>query len=626
MIILEKLQCIRLWVWFDTDPRRLAVKQNRPGKPFMDASAANPLAVTLLCVEDNKVSQDLVARIINHRFPHIAIILKENGQSGLDYYLSNRPEIILTDIQMPFMDGIEMSRKIKEIDKNARIIAITATSDTASLLETIDIGINRYILKPIKRDKLINAVEQCLKDILMEKQLRLQNEHIHQMAYYDSLTGLPNRQLFSEFLKQALAQAHRSRKLLAVLFLDLDRFKVINDTLGHAVGDQLLQAVAIRLRQCCRREADKVARRGGDEFIILLPDLVSSQEAVSLSQNIINAFAAAFSVPGHELFIGTCIGISIYPDDGADDDTLIRKADMAMYRAKEEGRNRFHLYNPSMDANAAHRLATENSLRLAHQRGEFLIHYQPEINVETGRIISIEALIRWQHPEMGLLLPRQFIPLAEETGLIIPIGEWVLRTACAQNKVWQSDQCHPMRVAVNMSARQIQSPDMADMIETVLRETGLDPSLLELEVTESIMFHDVDAVVRILHRLTRLGVHISIDDFGTGYSSLSRLKKLPIHTLKIDQSFVADITVNPDDSAIAAAIITMAKNLRLDVVAEGVETEEEVKYLHLLNCPAMQGNFFCGPVASEKLTNLLALHKNGTWPGIRRKPRLKRAS
>ncbi len=556
--------------------------------------------ITLLYVEDNQAIRELVALLINKRFPDLKLVLAGNGQEGFDCYTSLRPDIVLTDIRMPVMDGIQMARNIKALDKGAKIIVITACSDADSLVETINLGINHYVLKPIKTEKLTAAIEQSLNDLQMERQLRQQNEFILQMAYYDSLTGLPNRQLFKEILNQSLAHAHRHKRLLAVLFLDLDRFKVINDTLGHAVGDQLLQAVAQRLKQCCRREEDMVSRRGGDEFIVLLPDLDSVQEAVSVARKIIESLALAFIIPNHELFIGTSIGISIFPHDGTDGDTLIRNADMAMYSAKEAGRNRYHLYDPSLEEQAAWRHDMENSLRTAQQKGEFFLNYQPEVNVRTGRIFSVEALLRWQHPEIGLVLPKQFIHLAEETGQIMKIGEWVLRTACAQNKAWQQGSFPHQRVAVNLSPRQVQSDNLADMVENVLRETKLAPRWLELEVTEEMLLQDMETVIRTLRRLSNMGVHISIDDFGTGYSSLAYIKKLPIHTLKIDQSFVSDITVNPDDSAIARAIITMARSLRLNVIAEGVEAEDQLRFLYTLNCSKMQGFFFSSPVPADK--------------------------
>jgi diguanylate cyclase (GGDEF)-like protein len=408
--------------------------------------------------------------------------------------------------------------------------------------------------------------------------------------------------LFNELLHLALGQAqrHEHERLLAVLFLDLDRFKIINDTLGHSVGDQLLQAVAQRLKECCRRDSDTVARRGGDEFIILLPDLDTTQEAVRVAQNIIESFTHPFNIPGHELFISTCIGISIFPGDGADSNTLISNADLAMYRAKENGRNRYHLFNSTMNKQASLRLAMENSLRCGLQRGDFFLNYQPQVNVKTGRIISIEALARWLHPELGLIPPKEFIPLAEEIGLIDQLGEWVLRTACTQNKAWQDAGYPPVRMAVNFSPRQFQTLRLAEMVVNVLAETGLVPCWLELEVTEGIMLHDVEATIRILRRLSDLGVHISLDDFGTGYSSLSYIKKFPIHTLKIDQSFVSDITVNQDDAAIATAIITMARSLKLNVIAEGVEASEQMRFLYALKCSDMQGYFFSKPLLSNE--------------------------
>ena len=496
---------------------------------------------------------------------------------------------------------------IKMLDTGARFIVLTAASESNSLIDAIDLDINHYVLKPIKMERLVAAVKQCLSGIQLQRMLRQQDEAFRTMVYNDPLTLLPNRQFFNELLNQALAQAqrHNHGRILAVLFLDLDRFKVINDTLGHSVGDQLLQAVAKRLRNCSRRGQDTVARRGGDEFIILLPEIDTVQEAARVAGKIIESFADPFSVPGHELFISTCIGISIYPDDGADSETLIRKADMAMYRAKENGKNCFHLYNSTMDDQAARRLGMENSLRKGMLKGEFFLNYQPEVNVKTGCLISMEALLRWRHPELGLIPPPQFIPLSEEMGLIVQLGEWVLRTACAQNKAWQDAGYKPVRVAVNLSPRQFQSLNLPELIEKILFETGLDPRWLELEITEGIMLQDVETTIHTLGRLSDLGVHISIDDFGTGYSSLSYIKKLPIHTLKIDQSFVKDILVNPDDAAIAKAIITMAKSLKLNVIAEGVEAREQMDFLYALNCSSMQGYFFGKPLPADELSSVM---------------------
>ena len=563
--------------------------------------------VTLLYVEDDAPTRAVITLMISRKFPQLTLLLAENGRVGLDLFIAHHPEIIITDILMSGIDGISMSREIKALDKDARIIVLTATSETSLIIDAIDIGISHYVLKPVKFDKLVNAIELCLEGIQREKQIRQQEEYIRRMAYSDPLTGLPNRELFNELLHQSLAQAQRHihDRHLAVLFLDLARFKVINDTLGHSVGDQLLQAVANRLKNCCRRDQDVVARRGGDEFIILLPDLDSPQEAVRVAQTIIDSFDKTFILPEHELFIGSCIGISIFPADGVDVETLIKNADMAMYRAKEQGRNRFHLYNRSMDAQAALRLTMEISLRKALKGQEFFLNYQPKVNVRTGRVVSFEALARWQSPELGLVEPKQFIPLAEETGLIVQLGEWVLRTACAQNKAWQDANYPHLRVAVNFSPRQFLMHQLADMVENVLAETKLDPCWLEMEVTEGIMLQNVDNTITTLRRLSDLGVHISIDDFGIGYSSLSYIKKLPINALKIDQSFINDITSNPDDAAIATAVINLAQSLRLSVIAEGVENEEQAKLLNSLECPEMQGFFFSRPLSAEKFPFLL---------------------
>jgi len=562
-------------------------------------------AVTVLYVEDDRTIREMVTLILRQGFPELRLLLAENGAEGLALYEQERPEIVVTDVRMPVMDGIQMARGIRQLDESARIILLTASSDTSLILEAIDLGVNHYVLKPIDTAKLRATIEQSLAGLRLERQLREQEEHIRQMAYSDPLTGLANRQLFNELLHQALAQAGRHHRPLAVLFLDLDRFKLINDTLGHAVGDLLLQAAARRLRECCRRERDIVARRGGDEFIILLPELDDLQEPARVAQKIVDAFARSFVLPEHELFISTSVGVSIFPHDGRDGESLIHNADLAMYRAKEAGRSRYHLYTPAMDVQASRRLALESCLRQALERDEFLLYYQPKVNIKTGRIASIEALARWHHPEFGMVPPTQFIPLAEETGLIVPIGEWVLRTACLQNRAWQEEGFPPMRVSVNFSPRQFQQLDLAEMVERVLADTGLEPRWLELEVTENLMLQNEDYAIATLSRLSEAGVNISIDDFGTGFSTFSYIKKLPIHTLKIDQSFVSDIDSNQSDAAIVTAVIRMAQSLHLNVIAEGVETESQRCLLDALDCPEMQGHLFSRALPAEEIAKVL---------------------
>lgn len=429
-------------------------------------------------------------------------------------------------------------------------------------------------------------------------------EIIVRQAYHDALTNLANRRLFMDRLTQALTRVQWHKRLVSVLFLDLDHFKSINDALGHSVGDLLLQAVAERLTTCVR-QGDTVARLGGDEFAIALADVARTSDIPKVAQKIIDTLSRPYVLEGRELFITTSIGICIYPDDAQDAETLVKNADVAMYRAKKHGRNNYQHYSPDMNAQAFERLAIETSLRHALEREEFFLEYQPQVDIETGRIIGYEALVRWQHPDLGVMPPGKFIPLAEESGLIVPIGEWVLRSACAQNKAWQAAGFPPIRVAVNVSPRQLRHESLLGAVGRALRETGLHPNWLELELTESIM-QDADEAIRLLSQLQAIGVQIAIDDFGTGYSSLNHLKRYPIHKLKIDQSFVRDVTHDPHDRAIVTAIIALAHSLNLKAIAEGVETEEQLAYLRSLKCDEAQGYFLGRPMPAQNATKLLA--------------------
>jgi diguanylate cyclase (GGDEF)-like protein/PAS domain S-box-containing protein len=420
-------------------------------------------------------------------------------------------------------------------------------------------------------------------------------ETIRHLAYYDALTGLPNRTLFNDRLAQALAQAYRNRQMLGLMFLDLDRLKAVNDTLGHAMGDRLLQAVSERLKGCLR-EGDTIARLGGDEFMLLLPGVTHLEDIAKVAQRILDALKPSFYCDGQELHTTASVGIALYPNDSKDAEALMKNADTAMYRAKELGRNNYQFYNPSMNATAFQRLSLENNLRRALQGKELTLHYQPQLNLQTGQITGAEALIRWNHPELGSISPTRFIPIAEESGLIVSVGEWVLATAIAQNKSWQEAGFSPIRIAVNLSPLHFKHKDLASTIAEVLRATKLDPKYLELEVTESVIMQssdaDADAVVATMLKLKEMGVHVSIDDFGTGYSSLSYLKRFPVDTVKIDQSFIRDITTNPDDAAIAKAIISIAHSLGLRVIAEGVENEGQLNFLRSEKCDEVQGFFF----------------------------------
>ncbi|MCL4499161.1 MAG: EAL domain-containing protein [Chloroflexi bacterium] len=445
------------------------------------------------------------------------------------------------------------------------------------------------------------VVAGIARDISERKQAE---EMIKRMAYYDPLTGLPNRALFIDRLKVALAHAKRNRERLAIMFLDLDDFKSINDTLGHVLGDELMREVAERLRSLMR-ESDTVARLGGDEFTLLLSPVNHEDDAETVAERILDALAPSFKLHDHEFHVTASVGIALFPGDGRTVESLLKNADSAMYRAKEQGRNNYQVYTPAMNAGAKTRLALETSLRHALERDEFVLHYQPQVNIETGRVVGIEALIRWNHPERGLIQPLDFIPLAEETGLIVPIGVWVLRTTCEQNKAWQTAGLQPVRVSVNLSARQFQQQNLVETVTRILDETGLDPGYLELEITESIAMRNAKRTIKTLASLKEKGVLIAIDDFGTGYSSLSYLKRFPIHTLKIAEAFVHDVGGNPDSAAIASTIIALAKNLKLNTVAEGVETEEQLAFLRERRCHEMQGFLFSHPVPGKDIPMLL---------------------
>ena len=430
-------------------------------------------------------------------------------------------------------------------------------------------------------------------------------EMLHFLANHDQLTRLPNRNLFNEHLQFAVAQAARGGEKLATLFIDLDRFKRVNDTLGHETGDLLLQQVASRFRSCLR-ESDLVARLGGDEYTVLVHPVHDAQEVAACAQKLINVLARPLEINGHELFVTCSVGISLYPDDGKDAATLLKNADIAMYRAKDQGKNNYQFFSSEVTAASFEHLMLETSLRRALEREEFVLHYQPIVDLRSRRISGVEALVRWRHPELGMVPPAKFIPLAEETGLIVPIGQWVLEQACRQARTLQRQGAIGLRVAVNLSARQFLRKDLARTVGEALARTGLDAQHLDLEVTESGVMENADAAIGTLHDLKAMGAHLSIDDFGTGYSSLSYLKRSPIDALKVDRSFVRDIPADQDDAAIASAIIAMGHSLRLTLIAEGVETEEQLAFLRERDCHKVQGYLFGRPVPAEELSRQLA--------------------
>ena len=433
---------------------------------------------------------------------------------------------------------------------------------------------------------------------------KVAEERIQFLAYYDALTGLPNRTLLQDRLAKALAGASRRNDKVALLFLDLDGFKIINDSLGHSVGDLLLKQIADRLKRFSR-EQDTVARLGGDEFLIVLSDVKDIPDAAVAAERLMDAMTGGFVVQGHPLSVSCSLGISIFPEHGVDGETLIKHADAAMYSAKDNGRNNIQLFTDQMNAQAVERLALESSLRRALEKKELFLVYQPQMDVATGKITGLEALLRWQHPELGLVPPDRFIRIAENSGLIIPIGEWVLRAACSQARRWQDEGIPAVVVAVNVSAVQFRQPGFCELIKRVLEETGLAPQYLGLELTEGLLLADADVTFAVLQDLKAMGLSLAIDDFGTGYSGFSYLRHFWVSKLKIDRSFIRDVAVNPDDAAITAAIISMAKSLRLKAVAEGVENEAQMSFLRAHHCDEIQGYYFSRPLTAEKAADKL---------------------
>jgi len=457
------------------------------------------------------------------------------------------------------------------------------------------------------RNELIHHIG-IFSDISNIRNVESQLEHL---AHHDALTDLPNRLLCLARLEHELQVAQRSGEQVGVLFLDLDMFKNINDSMGHAKGDHLLKQVARRIRKSIRSE-DTFARLGGDEFVMITGNVKSRQGVTLITENTLALFSHPFIVDNQDVFISASIGISIFPDDGEDSDTLLRNADAAMYRAKSLGRNNYQFYTQALTTQVKERLSIENSLHQALMKNELVLHYQPQYSLDSHQIISVEALLRWNHPEMGMVSPDRFIPVAEETGLIVTIGEWVLKTACRQLKAWQDANCTPMRMAVNLSARQFWKPGLDKLVQSTLTETGIEPANLDLELTESIIMHDTDIIVDTLTSLHETGVELSLDDFGTGYSSLSYIRRFPLDRLKIDRSFIQDIMTNPDDAEMIISIIALGHSMKLKVLAEGVETKEQLLYLQEQGCDEVQGFYFSKPLPADELGALLTQPAAGT--------------
>jgi diguanylate cyclase (GGDEF)-like protein/PAS domain S-box-containing protein len=500
------------------------------------------------------------------------------------------------------------------VDMNGEQLLVIVVRDvTDKRHDEIELKLYRERLEQLVEERtmaLRRANEQ-----LVETNQRLEVAHNHllqtekrirYMAQHDVLTGLPNRALLQDRVTQAISQAYRDSKLMALLFIDLDNFKQINDSLGHLVGDDLLRLVAARLTQCVRR-SDTVARLGGDEFVICLHGMDSGTDAALLAQKVLDALEDPFIIDEQELHAGASIGISIFPADGVDAETLMQAADTSMYHAKELGRGNYQFFTPALNTAVQQRLVIESQLRQALPRGEFLVLYQPQVEITSGKIVSAEALIRWQQPVRGLVSPMDFIPIAEDTGMILRIGEWVLREACSQVKRWRDDGHPDMSIAVNLSTRQVLQPGFAGVVKGILAEIGLPPHALDMEITESVLMQPSEENIATLKELAGMGVRLSVDDFGTGFSSLSYLNRFPIHSLKIDRTFVRGLEHDASDRAITSTIIAMARNLHLKVIAEGVETSAQAAFLVQHDCLLAQGYFYGKPVGAEEFGELLGI-------------------
>lgn len=577
----------------------------------------NDTYIRILLIDDDEddyiVTRDLLSEAsgLKHTLHWIS-----SYDQALGIICENKYDVYIVDYRLGERTGLDLLYKASCNGCRAPFILLTGEGDHETDLKAMNAGAADYLVKgEISAPLLERSIRYAIRQKLTE-------ERIYHMAFYDSLTNLPNRVLFQDRLRLALANAERHDHMSAVLFLDIDNFKRINDTFGHILGDRLLKEVAGRLssimRKCdsvTREAPDLFARLGGDEFTVLLNVISETQDAARVANRIKESISMPFNVDGYEIFITSSIGIAIYPADGVEMESLLKNADAAMYHAKEHGRNNYQYYKQYMNAAAFERLTLENDLRKALERDEFLLYYQPLIDLNTGSITGMEALIRWKHPDGGIVPPSEFIPLAEETGLILPISEWVLKTACAQSNAWRAEGNKPLPVSVNLSSQQFQQKNFINNLSGILSESGISPRDLSLEITESTVMQNTKTSFASLHKLTEMGLLLVIDDFGTGYSSLSYLKSFPIHSIKIDRSFVKEIGTDTDNAAIVTAIISMAHSLRLKVVAEGVESADQLEFLCRQGCNEVQGYLFSPPVPPEEISRLLLAEARGEGIG-----------
>jgi diguanylate cyclase (GGDEF)-like protein len=555
--------------------------------------------VNLLLIEDNLADTHLLKALLMDAVPgkHV-VTVAENANEAIKLLESSDFDIVLTDLSLPDTTGMEIINRIQEVNTKIPVVVLSGDTDANLALQIVQMGAQDYLVKGQGDGHLISRV---IDYSIERKKDMLELSHI---ANYDSLTGLANRLLFRERLNRALIRADRNKTLVALFVIDLDRFKNVNDSLGHDAGDQLLIEVANRLKKSTR-ENDTVARMGGDEFTIIMEDIKNIDDAVIIADKVLDNMKQSFNIKSHDIFVTPSIGITVYPIDDTDASHLFVNSDSAMYQAKQAGRNCYRFYKSDMNAHLTEQMELESRLRRAVEKEEFVIHYQPKFNIQEQKLIGAEALIRWIDPDKGMISPAVFIPIAEETGMISAITDWVLKEACRQNSKWQQQGYEPIRIAVNISPKQFNQENLAKRIFNHIICSDLAPKYVELEITESALVENVDKSNEILKELKQWGIHISIDDFGTGYSSLSYLKKFALNTLKIDQSFVRDLMEDSDDAAIVSAIIAMAKSLRFNVIAEGVENVEQLNYLAANGCHEVQGYFTGRPVPADEFEDYL---------------------
>lgn len=567
----------------------------------------------ILVIEDERVIRNNLLKLLSAEgFQSIGA---ENGNHGLQLAQSEQPDLIICDILMPALDGYGVLKALQQNPKTASIpfIFLTAKADRSEWRQGMNLGADDYLTKPFTRSELLAAITSRLqKKVSLTQQhsreLKRAEDRLNYLIRYNHLTNLPNRILLQERLSQLLAQPDARFHPIPLLVLGFEQLNQINNTLGPASGDWLLQAVAERLRTRIGSQ-DTVAHLGGAQFAILLSSIHRRQQAIKVAQTLLDAFSSPFLVGDHEIFLSARIGIALFGRDGCDLDTLIKHASAAQAETKTLGKKSYQFYLASIGTKSKEALLLELELRQALERDEFEVYYQPKVNLRTGEIEGAEALVRWHHPQRGAISPTEFIPMAEKTGFIMPLGEWVLKTACLQAKSWQAAGLPAIRIAVNLSGYQFSQPGLGGLIVEILKETELDPSYLELELTESALMQNPDAAIAILQELKSLGILISIDDFGTGYSSLSHLTQFPFDVLKIDRSFVCQLTEDSKNAAITTAILQMARSLNLKVVAEGVETPSQIAFLQGHECDEIQGYLFSPPLSAEQFGNLLTVGK-----------------